>query len=157
MSGLRERVIRLAAAVDGGELRRHLLAALEPDRFYGLDLSRVVDIIDEGGDFDARVQRGGRTVEVYNASGKRKYGEVYQNRDHSWSVRMPGGSPAVERLIKRLTEAAGPAPSGSKVDLEAVAAAVRRGDARRHYSDEDILAAVRMGLVSESEAMNQDF
>jgi hypothetical protein len=131
------------------------LAALEPDRFYGLDLSRVVDIIEDGGDFSVKVR--GRTIDVNNASGKRKYGEVYQNRDHSWSVRMPGGSPAVERLIKRLTEAAGPAPSSSKVDLEAVAAAVRRGDARRYFSDEDILAAVRMGLVSESDAMNQDF
>jgi hypothetical protein len=78
------------------------------DRSYGLSAAQVSDLIADGGDFTVKVR--GRTFDVFNASGKRKYGEIYQNRDNSWSMQMPGASPATSRLIDRLTKAAGPVP-----------------------------------------------
>lgn len=118
-----------------------------------LTLPQIVELVEADGDLSAKCR--GKTVEVFNSSGKRKLGEVFQRRDGSWGSRLPSGSPAASRLSDRL--AAASSNIGESAGMGFVEA-VKRGDARAlGFTDEEILDAVRAGVIAESDAMNQDF
>lgn len=105
----------------------------------------------------SRRWKGGR-CEVYNSSGKRHLGAIYPLRAGGYGRSLSGllGDRLAERLAALSVEPA-PAAADTDTDLAQVARDARAGvAASRGHSEQDVLDAVRMGHLSESDAMNQD-
>lgn len=120
-------------------------------KIYGLTTTQITATIEERGyTYELR----GRTIRVSNASGRRSHGEIFQCRDGGWDCRLDGNA---VRIWESLTEiGTTTAPTSEGPDYAAIGRAIRAGNARVLYSDEEIAEAVRLGFASAGDALNQD-